>query len=214
MKMKKKRPGNGSELQKRGNLIADLLFDLTGGLLYSAGVYTFAKDAGFAPGGISGLSLMANHLWGLPLGVTAVLLNIPLVLISLKFVGRRFLFRTARSMLFCTLILDLIAPLTPVYSGSPVVAAVLSGAFLGAGMSVFYRRGSSSGGTDLLTVTVKALCPRISMGFVTLLTDFLIIGAGWYVFGNASAVLYGLLATAVNSAVIDLALSHSHHPAA
>lgn len=210
--MKKNRPDATPELQKYRNLLPDLFFDLIGGLLYSVGVYTFAKDAGFAPGGISGLSLMINHLWGLPLGITAALLNLPLVLISLKFVGKRFLFRTARSVLFCTLILDLVAPLTPVYSGPPAVSALLSGLFLGAGMSIFYRRGSSSGGTDLLTVTVKALRPRISLGFVTLLTDLLIIGAGWAVFEDSSAVLYGLMATAVNSAVIDLILSHPHHP--
>lgn len=212
--MKKKRPERSSELPKRRRMLPDLFFDLIGGLLYSVGIYTFAKESNFAPGGISGLSLLINHLWGFPLGITAALLNIPLILISLKFVGKRFLFRTARSVLFCTLILDLVAPLTPAYNGSPALSALLSGVFLGAGMSIFYRRGSSSGGTDLLTVTVKALCPRISMGFVTFLTDLLIIGAGWYVFEGGTAVLCGLISTAVNSAVIDLALFHSHHPAA
>ncbi len=201
--MKHIRPGTGPEHPKARRIIADLLCDLAGGVLYAVGIYTFAEQGGFAPGGISGLALLAHHLWGWPVGLTAALLNLPLILISLKFVGKRFLLRSARTVLLCTLILDGIAPLTPAFTGSQLLAALLSGTFLGAGMAIFYRRGSSSGGTDLLSVTVHAIWPRISLGAVTLVTDLLIIGAGWAVFGGTRALVCGLLATVVNAVVID-----------
>ena len=41
----------------------DLGSDLVGSILYAIGIYTFASRADFAPGGISGLSLILNHLW-------------------------------------------------------------------------------------------------------------------------------------------------------
>ena len=47
----------------------DLLCDLIGSLLYAMGLYTFAKMADFAPGGVSGLALIANYLWDLPIGI-------------------------------------------------------------------------------------------------------------------------------------------------
>ena len=73
--------------KKIKDILVDWIFDIIGGICYSIGVYTFAKMANFAPGGISGLALILNHLWGTPIGLTILILNIPLVLISYK-IGR------------------------------------------------------------------------------------------------------------------------------
>ena len=69
-------------------LLWDLFYDIAGSILYAAGIYTFAGNAGFAPGGVSGLALILNHLLGLPVGTVTFLFNIPLVIISYKAVGK------------------------------------------------------------------------------------------------------------------------------
>lgn len=181
----------------------DLLADVCGGILYAVGIYTFAKAANFAPGGLSGLALILHHIWNLPIGVTTLALNVPVLLLSFRLLGRRFLAKSLRSMVFCTVFVDLIFPHFQPYTGSPFLAALYSGVFLGAGLAVFYMRGSSSGGTDFLTVSVKALRPHLSLGFVTMVIDLFIILLGWPVFGNIDAVLYGGVATTVTSFVID-----------
>lgn len=188
---------------KRKNFIMDLLFDIAGSILYSIGIYTFAKMANFAPGGISGLALMGNYLWGLPIGITTLLLNIPLVFISYRFVGKKFLIKTARTMIFCTVFLDFVFPLLPVYTGSPLLAGIYYGIFTGAGLALFYMRGSSSGGIDFLTMTIKSLKPHLSLGVVTLAIDLVIILIGWPVFGNIDSVLYGLVSVIVTSLALD-----------
>ncbi len=184
-------------------ICADLALELLGGVLYAVGIYTFARPAGFAPGGHSGLALMGNLIWGLPIGVTTLALNIPLVLISYPVLGKGFLLRTARTMLLCTFLLDVVFPLTPAYGGSGFLAALYAGAFVGAGLSLFYMRGTSSGGTDLLTMTIKKRRPHLSIGAVTMGIDLVIITLGWPVFGNVDAVLFGLAAAFVTSAVIN-----------
>ena len=78
--------------------------------MYAAGIDTFAGAAGFAPGGVSGLALILNHLWGLPVGIMTLVLNVPLVLISYKVVGKKFLLKTAVTMLISTFFLDLVFP--------------------------------------------------------------------------------------------------------
>lgn len=181
----------------------DLLADVAGAILYAIGIYTFAKTANFAPGGLSGLALIANHLWGVPIGLATLALNLPVILVSFRLLGRRFLLKSLRSMLFCMIAVDLVFPHFPPYSGSPFLAALYSGVFLGAGLAVFYMRGSSSGGTDFLTMSIKALHPHLSLGMVTMGIDLVIILLGWPVFGNLDAVLYGLAATAVMSVAID-----------
>lgn len=184
-------------------LIVDLLYDIVGGILYAVGIYTFAKTADFALGGLSGLALIANHLWGLPIGVTTLALNIPFILVSYKVVGRLFLLRTMKTMLLSTFFLDVVFPHMPVYTGSPFMAALYSGVFVGAGMALFYMRGSSSGGSDFLTMTIKVQHPYLSIGAVTMGIDLLVISLGGLVFGNVDAVLFGLATTFVASTVID-----------
>lgn len=185
-------------------LMWDVLADIAGGLFYALGIYTFAKTANFAPGGLSGLALITHHLWGLPIGIMTLVFNIPVILLSFRLLGKRFLFKSLRSMIMCTLFVDFLLPaVSPPYTGSPLLAALYSGIFLGAGLAVLYMRGSSSGGTDFLTMSVKVLRPHMSLGVVTMIIDLIIILMGWPVFGNIDSVLYGIVATGVTSIVID-----------
>ena len=182
---------------------ADLIYDIAGSILYAVGLYTFAGNAGFAPGGISGLALILNHIWGLPVGTMTLLFNIPLVAVSYKTVGRRLLMKSTKTMIISSLMLDVIFPFTPMYEGNRMVAAVYSGIFLGAGMALFYMRGSSSGGIDFLALTIKKKRPYMSIGVITLLIDLVVILLGWPVFGDVDAVLYGVASTGVSTIVID-----------
>ena len=185
------------------SVFTDILYDISGSILYAAGIYTFAGNAGFAPGGVSGLALIMDHLWGFPVGTMTLLLNIPLVIISYGAVGRQLLIKSAVTMVISSLFLDVIFPMFPVYSGDRLIASVCSGTFLGAGMALFYLRGSSSGGIDFLALTIKKKRPHMTIGVITMLIDLVVILLGWPVFGDVDAVLYGVLATFVSTVVID-----------
>ena len=93
----------------------DTVYDVVGSILFAIGVYTFAKSADFAPGGVSGLALICNYLWDLPIGTMTLIINIPIIIISYKVVGRKFLLKSFKTMVISTLFLDLVFPLTPLY---------------------------------------------------------------------------------------------------
>ena len=168
-------------------LLWDLLYDIAGSILYAAGIYTFAGNADFAPGGVTGLALILNDLTGFPVGTLTLLFNIPLVLISYKAVGKRLLLKSAKTMVIASFFLDAVFPVLPVYSGSRLMAALCSGVFLGCGMALFYIRGSSSGGIDFLTLTIKKKKPYLSIGVITMAIDLAVILLGWPVFGDVDA---------------------------
>ena len=191
------------EETKTGRILVDLFYNTAGSILYAAGIYTFAGNAGFAPGGVSGLALILDHLWGFPVGIMTLLLNIPLVIISYRAVGKHLLIKSAVTMVISSLFLDLVFPLFPMYRGDRLIASVCSGAFLGAGMALFYLRGSSSGGIDFLAFAIKKKKPHMTIGVITMLIDLVVILLGWPVFGDVDAVLYGVLATFVSTIVID-----------
>lgn len=188
---------------KAAEILWDFLYNIAGSILYAAGIYTFAGNAGFAPGGVSGLALIMDYLWGLPVGTVTLLLNIPLVIISYRAVGKRLLLKSAATMVISSLFLDLVFPLFPMYSGDRLIASVCSGALLGAGMALFYIRGSSSGGIDFLVLAVKKKKPHMTIGVIAMLIDLAVILLGWPVFGDVDAVLYGVLATFTAAAVVD-----------
>ena len=88
--------------QQLQNIAIDLFCDVLGSILSAIGIYTFAKLASFAPGGISGVALILNHLWNLPIGTTSLVINIPLILLSYRIVGRKFMIKSIRTILINT----------------------------------------------------------------------------------------------------------------
>lgn len=181
----------------------DTLYDIAGSILFAVGVYTFALHAGFAPAGISGVAIIINYYTKLPLGTMSLLLNVPIILITFRILGRDFLIKSFRTMVISALILDGIFPHFPAYEGSPLLAALFCGVFSGAGLALIYLRSSSTGGTDFLVLSGKKLWPHLSIGQLTMLVDGLVIVAGGLVFGNIDAVLYGIISTFLTTLVID-----------
>lgn len=184
----------------------DTLYDIIGSILFALGIYTFAKAGNFAPGGVSGLALIFNHLFKAPIGTTSLALNIPIILISFKVLGKTFLIKSLRTMLISTIFLDFVFPMFPIYKGDSFLAALFTGVFVGAGLALIYMRGSSTGGADFLIISIRKILPHFSLGQITLVIDTVIIVLGGLVFRNIDAVLYGAVSTFATSYVIDMVM--------
>ena len=185
------------------NFAIDTAYDIAGSILFAIGIYTFAKSADFAPGGVSGLALIFNHLFDVPIGTMTLVLNIPIVLISFKLLGKRFFLKSLKTMIISTFFLDVVFPRLPLYVGNSFSAAIFTGVFVGAGLALIYMRGSSTGGSDFLIISIKKLVPHLSIGQITLFTDAVVIILGGLVFKNIDAMLYGAISTFAASAIID-----------
>lgn len=184
-------------------IMIDVLYDILGSVLYAAGIYTFAYHANFAPGGISGLSIILNNFIPIPIGTFSLILNIPIIIISYRILGKTFFLKSLKSMLISALFMDLVFPLLPAYTGSPLLAALFSGILAGAGLSFIYMRGSSTGGTDFVIMSIRKLKPHFSIGQITLFVDGAVILLGGLVFHNIDAVLYGIISTAATTVAVD-----------
>ena len=69
----------GVKVNKKLNVkgfCTDLAYDLVGSVLYAAGIVCFVNPANMAPGGMSGVAILLNYLWGLPIGTMTIVLNI------------------------------------------------------------------------------------------------------------------------------------------
>ena len=191
---------------KMKSMAIDLLYDVLGSILYAAGIYSFAYHANFAPAGVSGLSIIINQFIPIPIGTMSILLNIPIALGAYRLLGRAFFLRSIKSMLISALFMDVVFPLFPAYTGSPLLAALFSGLLGGAGLCLIYMRNSSTGGTDFIIMGIRKLRPHVSIGQITLIVDGTVILLGGVVFRNIDAVLYGIISTAMTTVIIDYIL--------
>lgn len=195
------------EKQKIYDITIDTFYDIIGSILYAAGIYTFALSANFAPGGISGLSIIINFFTKIPIGVCSLLLNIPIIIISYKVLGKWFLVKSLKTMVISAFFMDVVFPLIPIYSGNPILAAVFAGVLSGAGLVLIYMRNSSTGGTDFLILSVRKKAPHLSIGQITIAIDGCVILLGGLVFGTIDAVLLGIIMTISSSTIIDKIMS-------
>lgn len=189
----------------------DIIFDIVGCVLYGAGIYNFAYTANFAPGGVSGLSILIHILTrdipifhgGISIGLSMILINIPIIIICFKALGLEFFFRSVKTILISSLIVDHLMPHLWTYQGSPMLAAIFGGVLAGAGLSCIYMRDSSTGGSDFVILAIQKKNPHLSIGMVSLVVDGIVILLGGIVYGTVDAALYGLLMTITYSLIID-----------
>ena len=99
---------NGKELA------IDLLTDIVGGMLIAIGIYNFAVKAQFPMTGFSGVALIFYHLFHIPIGAMTILLNIPVVFLCYKLLGRTFFLRSLKTMIISSILMDVVAPMLPV----------------------------------------------------------------------------------------------------
>lgn len=187
------------------DLTLDLTADIVGSLLFAIGIVCFTGPANIAPGGVSGIAIILNYVWSwLPIGATSLAINIPLLFLSFKYLGRRASTRTICSLIISSFMIDwVVAPLFPVYTGDRLLGAVFGGVSIGAGLALIFLRGSTTGGTEIVSNLLRLKWPHISMGRALLFVDCAVIALSMIVFKNLESGMYGIISLFCSTKVID-----------
>lgn len=181
----------------------DVFVDFAGGLLIAIGIYNFALNAEFPMTGISGIALILYHLFKLPMGVMTMVLNVPIAIICYRILGRKFFIKSVKTIVITSVVLDVVAPMLPTYSGDRMLAAVCCGVFLGLGYGMIYMNNTSTGGVDFITMSVRVKKPHVSLGKIAFVVDAAVVLLGGAVYRNVDGIIYGLIISYLLSAVVD-----------
>lgn len=158
-----------------------------------------------ADGGISGISLILRHFWGINMGLSTLILNIPLILIGYRFMGKRALAYTIWGTLCLSFFLWF-------WRSVPIIkqldlehdlflSAISAGLLSGLGLGLVFRYNGTSGGTDIIA-RVCQIKLGISSGKVLLFCDAVVLFASLS-YLDIKHMLYTLLASFVLSRVMD-----------
>lgn len=182
----------------------DLLCDIVGSFLVAIGVYNFATASKFPVTGVSGVAQVLYLFFGLPIGIMTTIINIPIILICGKVLGWRFMLKSLKTMLISMFFMDVVAPLLPVYQGEMMLSCICMGITAGVGYALMYMRGTSTGGTDFVTMTIRALKPHLSLGkIITMVDCSVLLFCGILMGGSVDKIIYGLISTYIVSIVVD-----------
>ena len=181
----------------------DVLIDIISGIAIGVGVYNFAAEANFPLAGISGIALIFYQLYRLPIGMMTILLNVPIAILCFRTLGGRFFFRSVKTLIITSLIVDYVAPLFPVYTGDRMLSAVCCGIFTGIGYALVFANQSSTAGMDFVTLSVRAKKPHISLGKIIFIADMAVILAGGFLLKDVDGVIYGVIITYLSTMIID-----------
>jgi len=176
---------------------------LTAGVaLVALGLNWFLVPHRLAAGGVSGLAVVVHHLFGLPVGATMLVINIPLFILAARVLGIAAGARSIYGFVSLSLIVDALAPYLNPLTQDPVLASIYGGVLVGIGVGITYRLSGSTGGTALGARLIHHYL-RIGTGRALLLADGIVILLAGIAFGPELA-LYALLSVFITIRVVDL----------
>ena len=155
-------------------------------------------------GGITGVAQIINHIFpAVPVGVMAIVLNIPLFLLGWRLIGRRFLVSSMYAMFLSSIFIDILNPLYDWQPMDPLLASIFGGLTLGLSLGLIFQQGATTGGTDLIARLLKLKLAWLPMGRLLLGIDLAVILLTAAVFRTLYAALYGLIALYISTIVMD-----------
>lgn len=181
-----------------------LLVITLGSACYALGfVWCYAPN-GIAFGGLTGVAQIVNYLVpALPIGVTVIVLNVPLFILGWKLIGGRLLVSSLYAMFISSVFIDLLTPLRVWEPMEPLLACIFGGLLLGLSLGLIFQQGATTGGTDLMARLLKLKLAWLPMGKLLMGIDLAVILAVAAAFRTLNAALYGLVALYISTIVMD-----------
>lgn len=194
---------------KAKTLIVDLLVDLIAGLSFGISVNVFTAPNHIAPGGVTGFATLMNYIFGVPIGLMSFMINVPLLLMGVKILGKSFFLKTFKSVVIINFAVDVLAPALTrgyVYQGEKIMAGLMGGVLMGVCIGLVLQRGSTTGGLDIVGRMLKKKMPQFSIGKIMFAGDFTILAFSMLVYRNIESGLNGLICIFVSSKILDYLL--------
>lgn len=192
-------------------VVKDYFFICVGIFSYAFGYTAFILPEQVVMGGVSGLSALIYYAFGLPAGISILVLNLAMLLLASKALSRQFSIRTVIGVSIMSLFVGLLQPLFQQY---PIITAgedkfmhvLIGGALGGAGLGLVFSHNGSTGGTDIIIALLNKYF-RMSFGRAMQMIDICIICSSYLLFHSTETIVYGVAFTLIAAYVCDYVIN-------
>lgn len=175
--------------------------------LMATSINLFLQPNSFAPGGVSGISIILNQATNgfVPVWLANLALNIPIFISGIIILGRTFGTKSLYGILSLSFFLWLMPNVRT--TDDLLLASVFGGVIMGLGVGIVFKSGGTTGGSDTLGLLLNKKFPGIGISkFMLMIDSVVVIGSG-VVTRNLETPLYSIIVLYVSSRVIDLVLN-------
>lgn len=173
-------------------------------MIMAVGLNMFLVPKTIAPGGLSGLSVVISKLTGFSVSNILFTISTPLLLFSVKILGKKDAIKTFIGMAILTIMLKITEPLSAVTPTDNTLLAAISGAILlGISLGILFRIDASTGGTDLIALMLNRVIPSIPVSKCLSMIDGTVVVLAGVVNMNFETGLYSAIALYIMVKIID-----------
>lgn len=198
----------------------DYVFITLGLLAYAFGFCAFINPEGVITGGMAGIGQIVYYAtlnafgWGVPIAATMYALNVILLVIAYRIVGKTFVIRTVVGVTLVSVFVGMLQPIFPeplVHNEGSKFMNILIGSMLcGSGLGLAFVHNGSSGGTDIVAAMMVKRT-NVSMGRTMQMCDFCIISSSLLIFGlgpeGYERLVYGFLVLLLIPLAADMTIN-------
>lgn len=167
------------------------------------GIKGFLLSSSFIDGGVTGVSMLAAAVGGLPLSVLLVVINLPFIILGYKQIGKKFAFKSAVAIAGLAVVLATVK--FPDVTPDLLLTAVFGGFFIGAGIGLAIRGGAVLDGTEIAALLISKKSSLLKVADVILILNIAIFATAAF-FLSIEVALYSILTYFAASKTIDFLL--------
>lgn len=192
------------------NKLIDIPYLIVAGIVYSVAYNMFLVPGNIFVGGIGGLATVWNVLYGFPTGLVIFILNVPLIIGLMIVYGVRSSIKsvigiaTGSAFVYVAELLKLFPPAFANPGENKLLYAIFGGVTLGVSIGLFFSRGYTTGGTDIIALLLKPKIKKLSTSNLILLTDVVTITYAAIATKDWLTVLYSFVAVLMSTGVLGL----------
>lgn len=184
----------------------NVFFILFGNAIYALAVVMFIIPSNLITGGTTGLALLFNNLFGLPINIFVSMFNIAMFGLGAFILGRKFILTTLISTFYYPFILTILQKIPQIQNITTdyMLSAIYAGIMIGMSIGIVIRAGASTGGMDIPPLVLYKKF-RIPVSVSMYLFDFSIL-ISQMLFANKEQVLYGIILVLIYTTILDKVL--------
>ena len=176
---------------------------IIGCILMALGTALFLLPNQLSSGGFAGISTIIYYLFNMPLGITMLILNIPLIILTIIKVGKEIAIKGIFGTIVLSSFIDIFEKLKPL-TEDRLLACIYGGILVGLGTAIVLKANASTGGTDLLSYIVRAFKPHFKISNLIVIVDITIVFLNVLFFKEVEIGLYSAIAIYLMGKMIDI----------
>uniref|UniRef100_UPI0040478DC9 YitT family protein n=1 Tax=Aliarcobacter sp. TaxID=2321116 RepID=UPI0040478DC9 len=190
------------------NELKNYAYIVLGSLVLAFAVVGFFVPNQLITGGTAGLALLLHYITPLTIGTLIALINLPLLIIGIKYLGKAFAIRTTTTIILISIFIDFIANiinLKPFIIDS-TLGAIFGGIAIGVGLALVIKGNSSAGGSTIVARIISSKT-EIKPGQVILVIDTIIVLSSLFILEDTAKILWSVISIYITTKVIDVMLT-------